>query len=253
MSKKNFSAVTAETGAPADDTNTTSADRAGTGSRRRPVQKVALAAAGLVVIIALIWAVAVSCGSGGHDDTASPDATHKGIGSAHGPNSIIAGIPTGYTRDKPGAATAAVNFTQAVSQARQGQIEGAKLKETSVGSGASEALLQVLGVGTERAEDSGVFNSAPVVVTVPQFSTDTAVVSVWAVGASQSKVNDTGKVGVLTLWTTTTVTLQWIDDDWKATDWQFQSGPNPDDATFPQADSALSQTAISGYYSFYIN
>ena len=41
MSKKNFSAVTAETGAPADDTNTTSADRAGTGSRRRPTQKVA--------------------------------------------------------------------------------------------------------------------------------------------------------------------------------------------------------------------
>ena len=142
---------------------------------------------------------------------------------------------------------------QSVDQARQGRISGETLKERRVGPSPTEALTKVLEVSSGRAPEKSVFNSAPAMVTVPTYAEDKAVVSVWAVGTSQTPVNDDGKVGLLTLWATTTVTLEWIDEDWKATDWQFQSGPNPNEVTFPEADAALSRTAMTGYYSFFVN
>ncbi|MYR08990.1 hypothetical protein GTV32_22925 [Gordonia sp. SID5947] len=211
-----------------------------------------IGAAALLVIILLIFGVAAACGGSGDDESAT-DVTSSGIGSAHGPASIVAGIPAKYTHDKPGAATAAVNFAQSVDQARDGKVSGDKLKDIAVGPEPSEALTQVLAVASGRAEDRSVFNSAPAMVTVPNYTDDRATVAVWSVGASQAPVNDAGKVGVLTLWTTTTVTLGWFDNDWKAIDWQFQAGPNPEEATFPEADAALSKTAMSGYYSFFVN
>lgn len=213
-----------------------------------------IGAAGLLVIIALVWGLAAACGSGSADDEGSAGGSEqRAIGSAHGPESISDGIPSRYTRDKAGAGTAAVNFITAVSQAMEGRIDAEKLKESRVGTTPSESLSKVLDSASDRRDDGSVFNAAPVMVTVPQYSADEATVSVWSVGASQSPVNDSGKKGVLTVWSTTTVTLRWIDDDWKAVDWSFQSGPNPDEVTLPEADSTLSQTALSGSYSFFIN
>lgn len=214
-------------------------------------KKVLITAAAVVVLIVVVLAVAASCG--GSEDGGEGAQSSAAIGSAHGPASIVDGIPAKYTHDKPGAATAAVNFVQSVDQARQGRTSGATLKDTRVGPTPSEALTKVLDVASDRTAGRTVFNSAPAMVTVPTYSDEQATVSVWAVGTSQSPVNDDGKVGVLTLWTTTTVTLQWIDEDWKATDWQFQSGPNPDEVTLPEADAALSKTAMTGYYSFFVN
>lgn len=249
----NYSAVSAST---SRDPGQSPPDAAPSASVMKGVlvgnRPVLIGAAVLLVIILVILGVAAACGSSGDEDSAAAP-TSAGIGSAHGPASIVSGIPSKYTHDKPGAATAAINFAQSVDQARDGKVSGAKLTEIAVGPAPSEALTKVLEVASGRAEDRSVFNSAPAMVTVPNYTDDKATVAVWSVGASQAPVNDEGKVGVLTLWTTTTVTLQWSDNDWKAIDWQFQSGPNPDEATFPEADAALSKTAMSGYYSFFVN
>ena len=225
---------------------------AGGGRSRRPLWIAAVVGVVLLVIVAVL---AVSCS--GSDDTAttsSQSTTSSGIGSPHGPNKITDGIPSGYTRDKAGAATAAVNFMQAVSQAGQGRIDAGKLTDQSVASNPSPALSQVLSQASGRAADSAVYSSMPVVTTVTSFDPNTAVVSIWELDSSQSRIGgQNGKVGVQTLWSTTTVTLSWSGSDWKASDWSFKAGPNPADATFPAADSPLAQKATGGYYSFYIN
>lgn len=210
----------------------------------------------LAIIVLLVIIVAVSCG-GGDDSNGSAggekDSSTPGIGSAHGPQSITNGIPSGYTRDKTGASTAGVNFIQAITQAGQGRIAGDKLREQAVGSTPTQALLDVVAQNSGRTADENVYSTIPVVTTVPEYTADRAVVSVWQVDSSQSKVGTDGKVGVQTIWSTTTITLAWSGSDWKAVDWRFEPGPNPADATFPAADSPMAQKATGGYYSFYVD
>ncbi len=210
----------------------------------------------LAVIVLLIVIVAASCGGGDDSDKAGgggKDSATPGIGSAHGPQSITNGIPGGYTRDKTGASTAGVNFIQAITQAGQGLISGEKLREQAVGTSPSQSLTDVVAQNSGRSEDGNVYATIPVLTTVPEFTPDKAVVSVWQVDTGQSKIGNEGKVGVQTIWSTTTVTLSWSGTDWKAVDWKFEPGPNPADATFPAADSPLAQKATNGYYSFYVD
>ncbi|PYE13493.1 hypothetical protein DFR67_11647 [Williamsia limnetica] len=210
----------------------------------------------LAVIVLLVIIVAASCGGGG-DSGGSVDgeknSATQGIGSAHGPQSITNGIPSGYTRDKPGAVTAAVNFIQALTQADQGRVSGEKLQEQAVGTNPTQALIDVLDQASGRGKTENVYNTIPVLTTVTSFDPARAVVSVWQLDTGQSKIGTEGKVGVQTIWSTTTVTLSWSGTDWKAVDWQFAPGPNPADTTFPEAESPLSQTATGGYYSFYVD
>ncbi|MCK0515763.1 hypothetical protein [Williamsia sp. DF01-3] len=208
----------------------------------------------LLVIVVLILVLAAACGGddGGDSGKAEKNST-QGIGSAHGPQSITDGIPSGYTRDKVGVTTAGVNFVQAMTQANQGRISGEKLREQSVGTSATPALLEVMDQISGRGESENVYATIPVLTTVPEFSPDKAVVSVWQVDTGQSKVGDAGKVGVQTIWSTSTVTMSWSGSDWKAVDWKFAPGPNPADTTFPAADSPLAQKATNGYYSFYVD
>ena len=211
-------------------------------------------AAGVIVLLIVI--LAASCGGGDDSDKTGgggKDSATPGIGSAHGPQSITNGIPGGYTRDKTGASTAGVNFIQAMTQADQGLIAGDKLREQSVGTNPSAALVEVMDQVSGRGTTDNVYSTIPVVTTVPEFTPDKAVVSVWQVDTSQSKIGNEGKVGVQTVWSTSTVTLSWSGTDWKAVDWKFAPGPNPADATFPAADSPLAQKATNGYYSFYVD
>ena len=72
----------------------------------------------------------------------------------------------GPVGDVVGAATAAVNFAQAVDQARAGRISAADLRTQSVGPSASDALSNVLDVATDQPEQKDkVFNAATVVTT----------------------------------------------------------------------------------------
>ncbi|MFZ2175804.1 MAG: hypothetical protein WAW17_17560, partial [Rhodococcus sp. (in: high G+C Gram-positive bacteria)] len=201
----------------------------------------------VVLLVVVLIAVMTSGGDPG-EDTGS-DA----IRTAHGPNTIIDGVPRGYTRDQAGAQTAAVNFIQALGQTHQGRIDGAKLRELAVGSSPSPALTTVLDSASGREESKGTVNGVPLIVTVTDFTQDNATVSEWGMGVGQSPLDDTGKVGVLAVYSTTTVTLVWEGDDWKAVDWKFTNGPDLEEAQFPAADSPLAKQGAGGFYSFYVN
>lgn len=219
----------------------------------RPKRPLLVAGAIGLALLILVGIIVASCSGGGSGDGDSTTTT-RGIGSAHGPASIVNGIPTGYTRDKPGAATAAVNFMTAVSEAMQGRVSGAKLKDMRVAADASPALLKVIQSASDRREVAGeASSSSPAMTTLQSFSNDKAVVSIWSVTAGQTKLNDEGKIGIMTVWSTTTVTLSWSGEDWKASDWQFANGPDPKNATFPAGDSAMATKMQTGYYSFFVD
>ncbi len=216
---------------------------------KRPLLVVGAIGLALLILVGIIVASCSGGGSGEDDST-----TTRGIGSAHGPTSIVNGIPTGYTRDKPGAATAAVNFITAVDEATAGRVSGAKLKDMRVAADASPELLKVIQSASDRREVAGwAASSSPAMTTLQSFSNDKAVVSIWSVTAGQTKLNDEGKVGIMTVWSTTTVTLSWSGEDWKASDWQFANGPDPKNATFPAGDSAMAAKMQTGHYSFFVD
>ena len=202
-------------------------------------------------VLALIVGIVAILTSGGGDDT---DSGTDAIRAAHGPTTTIDGVPAGYTRDQAGAQTAAVNFIQASGQTYQGRIDGAKLREVSVSSNPSPALESVIDISSGRTDTNKTVNNVPLIVTVTDFTQDSATVSVWGMGVGQTPVSDdSDKVGILTVYSTTTVTVVWEDGDWKAQDWKFVTGPDPTQAQFPAADSALSKPSANGFYTFYVS
>lgn len=201
-----------------------------------------------VVLAVLIVIVAVSCGGGGDKGGAESEA----IKTAHGPSALVDGVPRGYTHDKAGARTAAVNFMQAVNEAAGGRLTGDALREHAVSADPSPALQSVLDVSSGRQEhENETYNSVPLIATVTNFTPNEATVSVWAEGVAQTPTGGEGSpLGVSTSYSTTTVSVAWEDGDWQATDWKFESGPTPDKARFP-ADGPLSELGGQGFYSFY--
>ena len=161
--------------------------------------------------------------SGGADDNKGSGA--DAIRAAHGPTTTIDGVPAGYTRDQAGAQTAAVNFIQADGQTYQGRIDVAKLREVAVASDPSPSLQSVLDISSGRTDLGKTVNNVPLIVTVTDFTQDSATVSVWGMGVGQSPVSEgSDKVGILTVYSTTTVTVKWENGDWKAQDWKFEIG-----------------------------
>ncbi len=216
-----------------------------TGGPRRWLWPVAVLAALAVVILV----VAVACGG---SDSGDKGSESEAIKTAHGPSALIDGVPRGYTHDKAGARTAAVNFIQAISQAGSGRLDVTALREHAVSQNPSPALESALDASSDRVEhDDSTFNSVPLVATVSNFTPETATVSVWGEAISQTPTGGEGSpMGVGTSYSTTTVTLAWTGGDWQATDWNFEPGPKPEDARFPEG-GPLSQPGGQGLYVFY--
>ncbi|MDV6277549.1 hypothetical protein R3Q06_29080 [Rhodococcus erythropolis] len=207
-------------------------------------------AIGFSVFALIVGIIAVFTSGGGDDSGSGADA----IRAAHGPTTTIDGVPAGYTRDQAGAQTAAVNFIQANGQTYQGRIDAAKLREVAVSASATDALNAVIDASSGRTDLGKTVNNVPLIVTVTDFSQDSATVSVWGMGVGQSPVSEgSDKVGILTVYSTSTVTMKWENGDWKAQDWKFVSGPSAEDAQFPATDSPLSKPGANGFYTFYVN
>ena len=196
------------------------------------------------VLSIVVVLVAATMGGGG---STSSDTVRTG----HGPNEITNGIPHGYDHTQAGAQTAATNFIQVANQVSLGRITAEDAKSNLVGSEATDALTAVLDDSASQDEET-VMNVLPALVNVTDYSDDRAVVSVWAVSASQNDLSGTGNVSVITIWATTTVTVQWENDDWKAVDWSFRSGPEPSEVSFPEGDSTLAEFGANGLYTFFV-
>ncbi|WP_032375758.1 hypothetical protein [Rhodococcoides fascians] len=245
---RDFSAV----GAAGSTTSATGSASGSPGSGLFGLPKWVLAMIAAAVAFVVVIAVVVLTSGGSESST---DDGADAIRAAHGPTTTIDGVPAGYTRDQAGAQTAAVNFTQANGQAYAGRIDAQRLKDVAVAAEPTPALTEVLDVSSERQETGrGTVNGVPMIVTVENFSQDSATVAVWGMGVSQSRVSqDSDKVGILAIYSTTTVTMVWENDDWKAKDWSYKSGPTLEEAQFPADESSLAKQAADGFYAFYVN
>jgi hypothetical protein len=159
------------------------------------------------------------------------------IRSSHGPTLLIAGVPAGYSRDRSGAAAAAVNFLQVCYTASVGGLDPATIAATSVADTATDAARRM--PGPSRTVDPGVGQQlTPLSVTVISADQDTATVTVWA-GAVYGAVKP--QPVTLTQWATFTVRLVWQSSDWKIADVTDVAGPTPDTAI-----AAGDQTPLPG-------
>ncbi|MBF6388140.1 hypothetical protein IU444_28850 [Nocardia farcinica] len=215
---------------------------AGKGGWLAPPKLYYVIAAAVVVVIVAVLAFA---GGGEEADTAGPKAE-----TVHGPSTFADGLPSGYTRDKGGAATAAVNVIQAISRANRGQADIDQVKARLIAASPSDALTKVIADAKGRPATEDLFNTVPATVTVGTVTDQEAEVAVWTVTAGQSVINAAGQKAVSTVWSTTTVGLVWENGDWKARDWRFQVGPEPSEVSAPSHDTKAIE---SGYYSFFIN
>ena len=159
------------------------------------------------------------------------------IRSSHGPALLVDGVPAGYSRDRSGAAAAAVNFLQVCYTASVGGLDPATITATSLAGTATDAARRM--PGPSRAADPGVGQQlTPLSVTVVSADENTATVTVWA-GAVYGAVKP--QPVTLTQWATFTVRLVWQSSDWKIADVTDVAGPTPDSAI-----AAGDQTPLPG-------
>lgn len=242
---KNFSSITPETvsgkntGPAADVSAGSPAAPAGGGSRRKKLVW-AIAAAAAVLLVVLIVGVATRGGSG--------SSTSAGPAAPHGPAKIVDGAPTGYTHDKAGAATAAVNFMQASGLAWDGKLNIATVQQHMVAQNPTPALVSALSDAKDRQATGDTFNALPASTTVLSYTPDAADVSVWTVNAGAGAIDGNGNKAAIASWGTTSLHLVWEDGDWKVQDQSFHTGPQPGQP-LPQGSAPVE----SGYYSFFVN
>ncbi|WP_068273874.1 hypothetical protein [Aldersonia kunmingensis] len=209
-----------------------------------------------LIVLAVIAACVRGCTAAGDDTTAGEQA---GIGvpirTAHGPSTIVDGVPNGYTRDPDGAATAAVNTVQALDDAAAGRIRMGSVESTRIASAATTGLRKLVDDGKKPVPNAGTLTVAPAAVTVTSYSDDAAKVSIWQMSTSQYSITPGDPKAVRVAWSTDEVSLVWENGDWKVQDKTFRTGPDPSDpaVTAPPADSALADPVQQGYYSFYVN
>lgn len=238
---KDFSSVTPRPAAAAGPASAPHpASREPVAGRRRVV---AYGVGGALVVALLALVVALFVRSGGEDAGAAPAAPH-------GPTAFVDGVPSGYTRDKGGAATAAVNFLQADDKAMAGLLDIAAVENALVSQNPSPKLTEVIDSARGREEKGDTFTTLPATVTVRTLSADEADVSVWALGSGSLVANAAGDKSTVATWGTADLHLVWEDGDWKVADYAFRVGPQPGQQSASATDPAQVE---SGYYSFFVN
>lgn len=246
MSSKGFGSLSPD----AEPPSTSPARPAAAGSQRRRLgQRVSirwLLAVGTAGLLLLVAALAMhGCGN--------TSAGGGQVRAGHGPTTVSAGVPTGYSRDRAGAATAAVNIVQALTQAGQGRVTAGAVRSALAASAPGPGLTKSMDIASGREHDSNVLNVLPAAVTVESLNADTAKVAVWTVAVSRDSITPGDPVSVMTLWSSTTVSLVWEHDDWKAKDLATRSGPTPDEVVAPGSGSPLTRPLQGGYYTFYVD
>ncbi|MEU9015478.1 hypothetical protein AB0D12_38440 [Streptomyces sp. NPDC048479] len=220
------------------------------GGARRPVRSSRSLITVVGVVVLLIAAIAfANQGGGGAEDDPSGGG---GKGAAGAPTAATGvkpvtekdgGIPSGYAKDEQGAQSAAANYLAALgsdgmyNKARRDQIvstvyapEVAAARKGDLDKVYSgEKFLTSIGLNPDGTAPAGMtfitrFN--PVGSKVENFNGGTARVSVWY-SALFGLAGEGSKNPVSESWYTNIFELQWIDGDWKVTDFTQKDGPVP--------------------------
>jgi hypothetical protein len=176
--------------------------------------------------------------------TAAPQATTAPQAAAApatgvGPRRVSQGVGVGYAHSQQGAVAAAANYTRALSSTlildtarRRAAIDTlaapdarARLQKTFDQAVASiRAGLGVSGSAGDGAEV--LLRATPVGWRVEHYDKGTARVAIWVTSVGGS-VGGSGSAPVREGWGTTTVSLRWVDGDWKQVASTTTDGPVP--------------------------
>lgn len=207
-------------------------------------------AASLVAAIAIAAALGVMVGLRlGHDRVrvveapraeAPPAATgsppQHAVGDS-GPTTVTAGVPVGYAHSPEGAASAAANYLDALAgpQLLDPSAYDALLRRMTTGDGFAQLkrqadagrpqALQNLGVGGSPAPQL-IVRSAPLGYRIDAYSPAQATIGIWSVGVVGSSTTRPPDAS----WSTTTITVDWQDGDWRMSGYRTASGPVPPDS-----------------------
>jgi hypothetical protein len=170
---------------------------------------------------------------------AAPQATAAAAGGV-GPRRVANGVGVGYARSQQGAVAAAANYTRVLSSAlildearRRAAIDTlaapearARLQKTFDRAVASiRAGLGVTGPAADRAQV--LLRATPVGYRVEHYGGGTARVAIWVTSVGGSLGGEGGTVPIREGWGTTTVSLRWVDGDWKQLASTTTDGPVP--------------------------
>jgi hypothetical protein len=182
--------------------------------------------------------------------TASPVGVH-----------LVNGIPVGYPRTEAGARAAAVNYRVAWSSTRMfDSTQRRQIIDTTADPASrsgtqgqnDETWVEInrnLGLsadGQPRAGQVLVSRDLPAGAKTVAYSPDVAVVSVWE--SYLSGVVGTGTTRLLRDgWETATITLRWVNEDWKQSSWSVAQGPTPRTADDAPSDETTITNAVAQY------
>jgi hypothetical protein len=150
-------------------------------------------------------------------------------------------VPVGYPDTKEGAQSAAVNFVAAFASdemvhpdSRHKLIES--IADPAIAAGLQKSLddafgrtLKAYGLDAQGNPPKGqtfVYRNVPIGVSVKSYANDKAVVSVW--DTTIDGIAGQGSTEPITqTWSTSTLTLTWVGNDWRLNDFAQADGPTP--------------------------
>ncbi|MFD9701261.1 hypothetical protein [Lentzea sp. NPDC059081] len=165
----------------------------------------------------------------------------------HGPKTISKGVPSGFTRDREGAASAAMIAVQLLPAVAHGHADPEVVQSTWIASTADQATRRVFSEARTSSADDRT-SKAPADFAVKDFTGDQAVVELWvsSVGIGPSL----GGRGIIRAqrWSTVTYRLVWEAATWKVATVTTVDGPQlgtDDAAPAPERKQVV-------FYSFFL-
>ncbi|MFL6218836.1 MAG: hypothetical protein ACJ742_09860 [Actinomycetes bacterium] len=176
---------------------------------------------------------------------ATPDSTaatraDAAAGAGVGPRRVANGVGVGYAHSQQGAVAAAANYAKVLSSAlildtaqRRAAIDTlaapeARARQQKTFDQAVASLRAGLGVtGPAAGRAQVLLRATPVGWRVEQYGKGSARVAIWVTSVGGSLGGQAGTVPVREGWGTTTVSLRWVDGDWKQVASTTTDGPVP--------------------------
>jgi hypothetical protein len=216
------------------------ADESAPGQRRRSPWGSALAA--LAVIALVIAAVAFANRGADTDDEPSAGEGAPVPASGQAPsNRQVAGVATGFPHTRAGAESAATNYAVAIGSEQMLDDATRRRIIRAVADPAVEPAMQARmndafaslrefykldSDGEPPNGETFVYRALPVGSRLVSYREDAATVAVWTNGIIGVTGQNSTKP-VLEAWHTITVTLRWVEGDWRWVSYDQKDGPTP--------------------------
>jgi hypothetical protein len=218
----------------------------------------------LGVIALVITAVAVTNRTSAPAPPPGSAASPRPASGATLGTGAVVGVPVGYPHTEVGAESAATNYAVAYGSEAMFRRETRRQIVRTVADPAVEPVLQAqldssfqalqknFGLDSDGDPPPGskfVYRTLPAGTHLASYSGDTAAVEVWTNGIV-GLAGRTSAKPVVEAWSTVTVNLRWVGEDWKWVSFSQSDGPTPVSGAQPVSDSdAIAEAArkFGGY------